>query len=413
MRVGASARSDLTELGGSVSEKVRLRIGLPWHSLNSSNYGLGALTECQLDIIQEAADSTSVDVDFEILFWPDLTEQYVRRPNLTFTPFSKEFLIAPRGGMFAYARRADLVADIAGGDSFTDQYGVKRFLFQALTKAIVILAGTPLVLSPQTLGPFERGWCRRLAAWIMRHARAVVARDAMSSDYIRKIGADRRLIEATDVAFRLRYKRAELPQTGKIRVGLNVSGLLFQGGYSRENYFGLTVDYPELIRTLLTRLTAREDCEVHLIGHVLVPLKYETIEDDHRVALALAKEFGVVAAPAFETPSEAKSYIAAMDFFSGSRMHACIAAFSSGVPVVPLAYSRKFAGLFGTLGYPVVADCRKDSLEEIVAKFEEGLEGRTELKALIETCNVEAGERLSRYSALVADCLREAAARKG
>ena len=40
---------------------------------------------------------------------------------------------------------------------------------------------------------------------------------------------------------------------------------------------------------------------------------------------------GTVLAPRFSTPSEAKTYIAGLDFFMGARMHACIAAFSSGV----------------------------------------------------------------------------------
>ena len=57
----------------------------------------------------------------------------------------------------------------------------------------------------------------------------------------------------------------------------------------------------------------------------------------------------------------------------GARMHACIAAFSSGVPVVPMAYSRKFEGLFGSLGYDRTVDCTADSAERswrILAAYE-------------------------------------------
>jgi polysaccharide pyruvyl transferase WcaK-like protein len=54
----------------------------------------------------------------------------------------------------------------------------------------------------------------------------------------------------------------------------------------------------------------------------------------------------------FKSPQEAKSYISGLDFLVAGRMHACIAAFSTGTPVVPIAYSRKFTGLFGTLDYP-------------------------------------------------------------
>src|SRR5690606_38493929 len=145
---------------------------------------------------------------------------------------------------------------------------------------------------------------------------------------------------------------------GPVRVGLNVSGLLMAGGYDRGNMFGLRMDYPALVREIVGRFRAHPDgCELHLVAHV-IPHGTDAgealagLEDDHRAARALAAEFpGVVVAPAFRTPSEAKSYIAGLDFFMGARMHSCIAAFSAGVPVVPMAYSRKFAGLFGSLGY--------------------------------------------------------------
>jgi polysaccharide pyruvyl transferase WcaK-like protein len=88
----------------------------------------------------------------------------------------------------------------------------------------------------------------------------------------------------------------------------------------------------------------------------------------------------VTVAPAFTSPSEAKSYIAGMDFFMGARMHACIAAFSSGVPVVPMAYSRKFAGLFGTLGYDETVDCTTQSAQDILTHIFSAFERRSELE---------------------------------
>ena len=64
----------------------------------------------------------------------------------------------------------------------------------------------------------------------------------------------------------------------------------------------------------------------------------------------------------------------------GARMHACIAAFSSGVPVVPMAYSRKFAGLFGTLGYERTVDCTAEENEAILEKIARAFEARDRLR---------------------------------
>jgi polysaccharide pyruvyl transferase WcaK-like protein len=47
---------------------------------------------------------------------------------------------------------------------------------------------------------------------------------------------------------------------------------------------------------------------------------------------------------------ELKALIGRCDFFMGSRMHACIAALSQCVPAAGLAYSRKFRGVFASIG---------------------------------------------------------------
>ena len=98
---------------------------------------------------------------------------------------------------------------------------------------------------------------------------------------------------------------------------------------------------------------------------------------------------------------EAKSHISGMDFFIGSRMHACIAAYSSGVPVFPLGYSRKFTGLFAEkLGYGRGADLAGQRLDEIRLRLEACL---AELPAI----RAEFGGRLRQIeayrAALVAD----------
>lgn len=74
-----------------------------------------------------------------------------------------------------------------------------------------------------------------------------------------------------------------------------------------------------------------------------------------------------------------------MDFFTGARMHACIAALSSGVPVYPIAYSRKFTGLFcDTLGYKHVGDLTNNKQDQIIQGFKEAFVNSTELNKQID-----------------------------
>lgn len=385
----------------------KVSILLLWHSLNSYNYGVGALTHSHLIILQSIADDLDISLDLFVVGWSDSIIEYINHPSTKFIPFNRKFLFARRGGLFSWARQCDLVLDLAGGDSFTDIYGARRFWFQGLSKAIVLLAGRPLVLSPQTIGPFRYWWSTAFAKLVMKRCRAVVTRDNMSTSLVRKLDATERLVEATDVAFRLPYLPSSAAKDS-IQVGVNVSGLLYAGGYRRKNDFSLTVDYAALTRTVLRWFLDQEECQVHLIGHVFVPDTLNSVEDDYRVCCQLATEFEkIIVAPQFASPSEAKSYISSMDFFCGSRMHACIAAFSSGVPTVPIAYSRKFPGLFETLGFRLVADCTKENAPTILDKITNGYKDRDRLRLTVDACKLEAEKRLGVYEKLLRQCFFE------
>ncbi len=390
----------------------QLRVGLQWHSMTSGNLGVGALTLSNIAIVEEAARKARVGVEFVILGWTDADKPYFQRDNVEIIGLRMKDFVKPMGGLFSQLRRCDLVLDIGAGDSFADIYGLKRFGTILASKALTLLARRPLMLSPQTIGPFKRPWVRKLALAAMNRAEAVATRDDMSITFLRDLGFQGEIIAASDVALRLPFTQAEKPQGGPVRVGLNVSGLLFNGGYTRDNMFGLRSPYPEVIRALLTDLTARPDIEVHLVPHVISE-KF-AVEDDHRTNLALAKEFpGVIVAPRFCDPVAAKSYISGLDFFAGGRMHACIAAFSSGVPVLPMAYSRKFAGLFGAIGYTALVDCTKDSTEEIVTAFDAALARRDEIAKEMAQSLTRGLDRLALYEAAVTAQLAAAAARRG
>ena len=298
--------------------------------------------------------------------------------------------------------RCDLVLDIGEGDSFADIYGVKRYLFLLASKMGVLAKRKPLVLSPQTIGPFDKPLLRWAASAVMRRAKCVFARDELSSAYLEKCGVRGNVKEVIDVAFRLPFTKPERVPGGKTKIGINVSGLLFAGGYTGNNQFGLTIEYADYMRSLLRAWTAMPDTEVHLIAHVIPD---NMPEEDDRVAIAqLLKEFPTAfKAPDFRSPAEAKSFISGMDFMTGARMHACIAAFSSGVPVVPLAYSRKFNGLMATLGYTWLADGKAMTTEQAVAITLKGFEQREELAEQVARGNARAAARLNDYEDFLVD----------
>ena len=78
-------------------------------------------------------------------------------------------------------------------------------------------------------------------------------------------------------------------------------------------------------------------------------------------------------------------------------MHATIAALSTGVPVIPIAYSRKFKGLFNNLDYPVCVDLQILNTEQAFEKIKEYLENYNEL---LEYTNVSKQKADIEYSKL-------------
>lgn len=385
-----------------------LTIALILHSANNDNMGVGALSVSEVAILRRIAEARNIPITIKVIDSISERPPYVTGEDVTIRPTRP--LRKPLD-FFRAVLDSDMVIDIGGGDSFADIYGRRRLTQMFLMKYLTHLAGKPLVLAPQTFGPFKHGLSAFLARQSVRLSAITSTRDNLSTVCLREMGTKAEIIEASDVALRLPYDPpSERPQGSPIRVGINVSGLLMSGGYSRNNMFGLRIDYPQLIRDILQRFDDHpEPCEVHLVPHV-ISWKRGALEDDYAASLKLQKTCpSVTVAPAFTSPSEAKSYIAGMDFFMGARMHACIAAFSSGVPVVPMAYSRKFAGLFGSLGYDETVDCTSQSAEEILTHIFDAFTRRRGL-ARAQKAAFETGlDKLSRYETALGDLMAQLA----
>lgn len=387
-----------------------LQICLILHSTRSDNLGVGALTVSEVAIIRDIAAEMNHPIAITVMDWTDTRRPYVGGDDIKIRDLNGKVMVSPRG-FFAQARAADLVIDIGGGDSFADIYGGRRLRRMFILKYLTHLARTPLVMAPQTIGPFTNKTSLFLAKLSMKLCAIVSTRDDLSMQAARDMGVTRDLLLASDVALRLPYD-PPVKTDGPTKIGINVSGLLMGGGYTGQNEFGLQMDYPALIRELITYFQSLNH-KVHLIPHVIVPQGPNTSEDDYLACVALHKSFpDTILAPAFDTPSQAKSYIAGMDFFTGARMHACIAAFSSGVPVIPMAYSRKFAGLFGSLGYNHTVDCTTETAEAIKAKIIAGFDNRAALTQEAASALAIGKTRLHTYETALRDLCAKMVASK-
>jgi polysaccharide pyruvyl transferase WcaK-like protein len=278
------------------------------------------------------------------------------RIGLTFNPILRTIL------------NASAVLDISGGDSFSDIYGKRRFTSVTQPKQLALGAGTPLVLMPQTYGPFQDADRRAEASDILRRSRLAFARDERSYRVMRELLGNHfdpaKHMCGVDVAFGLPVSEPSTPerdaflawkdrQAGRI-AGFNVSGLLFNAPSEAMKQFGLRTDFQSLALAFATRLLRDTNASLLLMPHVL---DRQGSQESDEVAVravrdALQARFGArVFVPAVpDSAPEAKWFISHCDWFTGARMHATIAALSSGVPALALAYSGKMHGVFESCG---------------------------------------------------------------
>lgn len=246
-------------------------------------------------------------------------------------------------------KECNIVIDLTAGDSFTDIYGQDRFDNLTNLKSIVIKAKKKLILGPQTYGPFLNRKNLNRAIAVIDKSSLVISRDIYSSEYIKKY-TDKRIFTTTDLAFNLPFDNIKKSANSKIKIGVNVSGLLTNE--KREGTILQTkirVDYDEYIIKLVEYLLSQGKYDIYVIPHVG--------DDGGKILEKVFPELNYISS--FDNPISAKNLISQMDIFIGARMHATIASLSSGVATIPTSYSRKFEGVFKTIDYNYNVDLTK------------------------------------------------------
>lgn len=272
----------------------------------------------------------------------------------------------------------DIILDSGAGDSFTDIYGVKRLGIIHYAHRSARRVGTPVVLAPQTIGPFSTRAGRTMARSSLRLAAQSFARDRASADCAAGLGVLPEL--TTDVVFALGTPQESRPRD----VVFNVSGLLWNSDSHGES----RVYRRNVLDTV--RALRRQGRNVSLLAHVL---HNESKDNDvpavREVPQLLGEDLEVIIPTGLE---HARSVLSCANIVIGARMHACLNAISTGTPAIPWAYSRKFAPLMGEIGWPHTIET---SDEAIVDKTLRLVDRGEDLTRIVQSVAANARERLS------------------
>jgi colanic acid/amylovoran biosynthesis protein len=261
-------------------------------------------------------------------------------------------------GPMRRVRDCDLVIDLSG-DMLTDEHGphVAYSHYVPLLRAMVLRR--PFLLCAQSIGPFRL--TRALARRVLGQAARITVRDAISQANVAGLGVAASRVEKTaDMAFLMapasRERAAEIlrdegvESRGRALLGISVSRLVERSFDARDAQAGSS-SFVETIAAAIGRVARAQRAGVVFVPHVTGPARSK---DDRLISAEvkrrLAAEIPSTVLMGAYRPEELKAIIAACDVFCGARMHANIAALSSCVPTVAMAYSHKTPGIMAELG---------------------------------------------------------------
>lgn len=389
-----------------------MRVGLIGAVIGNGNMGCVALTYSLVKVLKNISEEENIDINymfFDVIPNKSKTKLLCEDLGIDVSQVKVTKLGAMGNiyelcryfylnlGMISAIKSCDFIIDITQGDSFTDIYGDQRFKSWTRMKKLVEKLRKPLVLAPQTYGPFQNADNREYAKRVIENADLVISRDQISAAYVSSF-SNQKVHVTTDLAFMLPYNKS-VNKHDKIKVGINVSALLVADKSEQtEVNFDMSVDYDEYIDKLILLVASKDMYEVHLIPHVeedINPIKELNDKYDNTIIHEI-----------FSSPIQAKNCIADMDVFIGARMHATIAAFSAGIATIPTAYSRKFLGLFQNLGYDRVIDLQKCSTDEALEKTLTYLYIKDVLQKEVQTCKEKTDIESEHTSRLFSDFIK-------
>lgn len=234
------------------------------------------------------------------------------------------------------------VIDISGfgiGDSWSVLGNYSYILNIALARKY----GIPIILMPQSFGPFSSHWLQNAVARWFKYPGLIFAREKQGVTSLQALGIDNVIyssdivlsnagIEPSNIYRHYHDSVAVVPSCKGPKVGIVPNGKCFIKG-NPEAIYKL---YVEMINKLIKD------------GYTVIILRHS---DEDRVISqniydAVSKSDSVLLEDRDLTCLEYEEYVKEFDFIICSRFHGLVHAFRRGVPSIALAWAIKYTELF-------------------------------------------------------------------
>ena len=266
---------------------------------------------------------------------------------LTYRLFGKALFVLTPAGLRAVVQayvQADIVVSKPGGFLYSSGRGV-TFLVSIYTMLAAWLAGKPLYMYPQSIGPLARQWERVLLRWMLERMRIVMVREPISLGELQSLGlSGKRCHLLPDLAFAFPGAPASSAKKWLQAQGIQAAGdkpllgmTVIQWG-AQNPRFTRQAEYEAACARAARFFVEQYGGQVVLFPQVWGP---SASQDDRVAARRVAGRLADLDRAVFMiedplSPDLLKAVYGLTDLFVGTRMHSNIFCLAEGVPVVAI-----------------------------------------------------------------------------
>ena len=258
--------------------------------------------------------------------------------------------------MYVAYVNTDAVLSCPGNFLYTSGRVGAAFMFDMYALAFARWLGKPLYMLPQTLGPIEREYERRLLRWLLPAFRLIFVRDTISQELCHTLCPYlTRLHVCPDLAFAFHVDTTTITiDSGSVHTALSerpVLGVTALNWGEQNCEFSGQDAYEAAIAEAVHHFITHYGGRAVFFAHVQGPTP---ADDDRRTLqrilqrLDAVREFVTLADIAH--PASFVTAYQHLDIMLGSRLHSCILALTVTVPVLAIAYQYKTPGVLSTAG---------------------------------------------------------------
>jgi len=237
----------------------------------------------------------------------------------------------------------------------------------------------PVVVFPNSVGPFRTRIGRFMARMALNNADFVMLRESYSYKSLKELGTNTASVITSDIVLLLENTPIHLTESLS-RPVIGVSPGYYAASFPEEKQ----QEYVSTLSAVLDRMIEENGVDVVFLPHAVSGLK----GDDLSVCeIVLQNMLHKDRARIIHTEmlEDFKAYLGQLDLLVSSRMHPAVLACSAKVPVVVIFYDYKQTGFLSQLGLGRFAiDINHLSFEELLLKMEFALKDRQNIKEQLE-----------------------------